>query len=96
MSLARDRRWNRMSIGGRVTSVHLEHFCPGGVGVPVTGSGPIGLGAPDQFPAGAAGNAARARGQSCGRCGQPIRPAQDARRRADRSWVHESCDATPH
>jgi hypothetical protein len=84
-----------MSIGGRVTSVHLEHFCPGGAGVPVTGSGPIGLGAPNRFPAGAAGNSARASGQRCGRCAQLILAGQDARRRVGGSWVHEFCSAAP-
>jgi len=44
----------------------------------------------------------RASGQRCGRCGEPITPGQDARRRArvagagatgdaDGAWVHESC-----
>ncbi len=80
-----------MSIGGRVTSVHLEHFCPGGAGLPVTGSGPIGLAPADPAPAGSAGNAARATGHCCGRCGQSIVPGQDVRKRVDEVWVHESC-----
>lgn len=47
--------------------------------------------APAAVPAGLDENAARADGQHCGRCGQPIAPGQDARRRASGTWVHESC-----
>jgi hypothetical protein len=95
-----------MRIDERVREVHLNHFCPGGAGVPVTSSGPVGLDATRAAgppPAlGAAG--ARAAGRPCGRCGQPITPGQDARRRAPGgsgadgtagddggTWVHESC-----
>lgn len=83
------------SIGERVRQVHLDHFCPGGAGLPVTGSGPIGLGPPDQAssdPAstGWADNSAQAGGH-CGRCGQPIADGQDVRRRLRGTWVHEAC-----
>ena len=37
----------QVPIGQRVRQAHLEHFCPGGAGFPVTGSGPIGLGRVD-------------------------------------------------
>jgi hypothetical protein len=95
----------RMRIDERVREVHLSHFCPGGVGVPVTTSGPVGLdttrAAGPQPALDAAG--ARVAGRPCGRCGQPIMPGQDARRRAagagdardshdaGETWVHESC-----
>jgi hypothetical protein len=90
MSLLR-YRWEGMSINDRVVSVHLDHYCPGGAGLPVTGSGPIGLGPADPLPAGAEENSARPGGQSCSRCEQPIAPRQDARRRIGGAWVHESC-----
>jgi len=80
-----------MQIDERVREAHLQHFCPGGVGLPVTSSRPIGLGAPGAAPAGPSENAARAAGQDCGRCGQPIAPRQEVRRRASGTWVHESC-----
>jgi hypothetical protein len=79
------------SIGERVRQVHLDHYCPGGAGVPVTGSGPIGLAVPDARPAGSDSNSAHPTGRRCGRCDQPMTAHQDVRRRADRSWVHEAC-----
>ena len=36
-------------------------------------------------------NEAHGAGQVCARCGAVITPDQDARLRADRQWVHESC-----
>ena len=90
---ARPRR-ERVPIGARVVQAHLDHFCPGGAGVPVTDSGPIGLEPPRR--AGAAGtqdHAARAPGQPCGRCGQPISARHDARRRVGGDWIHETCPA---
>jgi citrate synthase len=81
----------RVPIGERVRQAHLDHFCPGGAGLPVTGSGPIGLGPVDRSPAGSAGNTARAAGQRCGRCEQQITAGQDARRRLGGTWVHEAC-----
>lgn len=88
---ARGHGGERVSIGERVRQVHLEHFCPGGAGLPVTGSGPIGLSWVATDPAGWEANAARAAGQRCGRCGQPVMPRQDARKRACGTWVHEAC-----
>ncbi len=86
----------RMRIDERVRDAHLNHFCPGGASFPVTDSRPIGLGlepAAGPRPVLDAA-AARASGQGCGRCGRPITPGQDARRRASAAggaWVHESC-----
>jgi hypothetical protein len=85
------KRERRVPIGERVTQAHLDHFCPGGAGLPVTDSGPIGLGQVGDPPAGAAANAARRASQSCARCGASITPAQDARRRITGIWVHETC-----
>jgi hypothetical protein len=84
-------RGRRVPIGERVTQAHLDHFCPGGAGLPVTDSGPIGLGPAGDPPLGLAGNPARSASQSCARCANPITPAQDARRRVTGTWVHETC-----
>lgn len=81
----------RVPIGERIRQAHIDHFCPGGAGFPVTGSGPIGLGAVDDAPDGWDDHAARAAGQPCGRCGQPVTPRQDARRRLGGTWLHEAC-----
>ena len=78
-------RGERVPIGERVRQAHLEHFCPGGAGLPVTDSGPIGLSWVAANPAGWEANAARAAGQRCGRCGQPVTGRQDARKRASGS-----------
>jgi len=85
-----------MRIDDRVREVHLSHYCPGGASLPETSSRPIGLdeesaaGPPPALdPA-----AVRADGQPCGRCGRPITPGQDVRRRAGTAggaWVHETC-----
>jgi hypothetical protein len=45
----------------------------------------------DLDPVVAEGNEAHAPGAICGRCGAKIEPGQDARRRADGTWVHEVC-----
>ena len=76
----------------RVIQAHLDHFCPGGAGVPLTDSGPIALGPVGDDPAADLDtNVARAAGQHCGRCGQPITARQDTRRRIGGTWVHEAC-----
>jgi hypothetical protein len=91
----------RMRIDERVRDAHLNHICPGAASLPVTTSGPIGLDleqAAGPLPD-LASAAVRASGQRCGRCGRPITPGQDARRRAraagagdaSGAWVHESC-----
>ena len=82
-----------MQIDERVRDAHLNHFCPGGASLPVTDSRPIGLDL--EPPAGPppALAAVRAEGQRCGRCGQPMAPGQDVRRRVSGTWVHESCPA---
>jgi len=82
-----------MRIDEKVRDAHLEHFCPGGLGLAVTTSRPAWPGQPGDAPAGLDGNAARAAGQRCGRCGQPIAPGQDVRRRVSGTLVHESCPA---
>jgi hypothetical protein len=84
-------RGRRVPIGERVTQAHLDHFCPGGAGLPVTDSGPIGLGPVGDPPAGPAASPARSASQPCARCGAPVTPAQDARRRVTGAWVHETC-----
>jgi hypothetical protein len=78
-------------ISERVVQAHLQHFCPGGLGLPVTGSLPVGFGPTNRAPGAWEGNSARAAGQLCGRCRRPITPVQDARRRASGLWVHEAC-----
>jgi len=88
---ARGYGGERVPIGERVRQAHLEHFCPGGAGLPVTGSGPIGLSWVEADPAEWEANAARAAGQRCGRCGRAVTPRQDARKRACGTWVHETC-----
>ena len=88
------RREERGQIDERVREAHLEHFCPGGAGLPVTTSRPVGIGREDAAAAQRDGNAARPVGQRCGRCGRPIAPGQDARRRVSGTWVHENCPAS--
>jgi hypothetical protein len=84
-------RRRRVPIGERVTQAHLDHFCPGGAGLPVTDSGPIGLGPVGDPPLGSEANTARSASEPCARCQNPITPAQDARRRVTGAWVHEAC-----
>jgi hypothetical protein len=84
-------RGRRVPIGERVTQAHLDHFCPGGAGLPVTDSGPIGLGPVGDPAIGSQASALRPASHPCARCGDLITPAQDARRRVTGSWVHESC-----
>ena len=94
-------RRRRVPIGERVTQAHLDHFCPGGVGLPVTDSGPIGLGPVGDPPVGdpplgdpplgSEASTARSASEPCARCQNPITPAQDARRRVTGAWVHETC-----
>jgi hypothetical protein len=85
-------------IDERVREAHLDHYCPGGAGLPVTSSRPVGLGLEDATPGRAEwdDNAARAAGRTCGRCGRPIAPAQEARRRVSGTWVHENCPRADH
>ena len=82
-----------MQIDERVRQAHLDHYCPGGVGVPLKDSRPIGLGTYEDAAAEPAGHAARAPGERCGRCEGAITPGQDVRRRVGGSWVHENCPA---
>ena len=82
-----------MRIDEKVRDAHLEHYCPGGLGLAVTTSRPAWPGRPGDAPAGLDGNAARAAGQRCRRCGRAMAPGQDVRRRVSGTWVHESCPA---
>jgi hypothetical protein len=81
----------RVPIGERVREAHLSHYCPGGSSLPVTTSRPIGLDLELAAPPPSLEAAARAGGQACVRCEQPIAADQDARRRASGGWVHEDC-----
>jgi hypothetical protein len=83
-------------IGERVRAAHLSHFCPGGLGFPVTSPNAVGLDLEDahflrQSWLIVADHAARAAGQTCARCGDGIGADQDTRRRGGGDWVHESC-----
>lgn len=79
-------------IDERVRDAHLEHFCPGGAGFPVTDPLPAGPAAEPGEPKHVRAHAARGGGgETCGRCGQAIGSGQDARRRASGDWVHETC-----
>src|SRR5271166_1712160 len=65
-----------MRIDDGVREAHLSHFCPGGLGVAVTSSGPVGMPARPAHEAGgdqeAEGNRLLAAGDPCGRCGRPL------------------------
>jgi hypothetical protein len=86
----------RVRIGERVRAAHLSHYCPGGLGIPVTSSNSVGL---DLEAAhflrlswlAVNDHAAHAAGQTCARCSRSIEADQDVRRRAFGDWAHESC-----
>jgi hypothetical protein len=82
-----------MRIDEKVREAHLEHFCPGGLGFPAGTARPAWPGQKDAAARDLDGTAARPAGRRCGRCGRPVAPGQDVRRRADGTWVHESCPA---
>ena len=82
-----------MRIDEKVREAHLEHFCPGGLGFPAGTARPAWPGRKDAAAGGLDGTPPRPPGQRCGRCGRPVAPGQDARRRAGGTWVHESCPA---
>jgi hypothetical protein len=89
-----------MGIGQRVREAHLSHFCPGGAGFPVKSPTSAGLDleqAPFLRQPGPAADdhAARATGETCGRCGRVIEPGPAVRRRSGGLWVHESCPPPP-
>ena len=86
----------RPRIDDKVTAAHVDHFCPGASGFPVTSPHTVGLGLEDAFvrePATLASQARAGTGQRCGRCHQLLSAGQQVRRRASGTWVHESC---PH
>ncbi len=85
-----------MGIGQRVREAHLSHFCPGGLGFPVTSATAAGTDLADapflrRSSLLANDHSACGAGETCARCGEPIRADQMARRRASRDWVHEGC-----
>lgn len=84
-------------IDDRVIQAHVDHFCPGGAGFPVTSPHAVGLDLEEaaslRNPPPLADEMARAAGDPCGRCGQPLAARQPVRRRACGSWVHETCPA---
>ena len=82
-----------MRIDEKVRDAHLEHFCPGGLGLAVTTPRPAWPGQHHAALSALDGIAPRAAGQPCGRCGLPVAPGQDVRRRVSGTWVHESCPA---
>jgi len=82
-----------MRIDEKVREAHLEHYCPGGLGFPAGTAHPAWPGPASAAAVGLGGNEARAAGRHCGRCGRPLAPGQDVRRRASGTWVHENCPA---
>ena len=85
-----------MGIGGRVRAAHLNHYCPGGLGFPVTSPNSVGLDLEDahfirQSWLTVDDHAARVTDMLCVRCRQPMEASHDVRRRAAGDWVHESC-----
>jgi hypothetical protein len=83
-------------IGERVRAAHLSHYCPGGLGIPVTSPNSVGLDLEHahfirQSWLTVDDHAAHAAGQICARCGQRIEADQDVRRRACGDWAHETC-----
>lgn len=85
------RQQRKAQIGARVRAAHLDHFCSGGLGLPVTTLPPAGLGQRDATFPPPEGAGACAAGERCERCGRPIALGHDARRRVSRNWVHENC-----
>jgi hypothetical protein len=85
-------------IDERVREAHLNHYCPGGLGVPVTSSTPVGLGSADSGAGEQDGalsdNELQATGEQCARCGRLITPNQDARRQLSGDLVHATCPRT--
>jgi hypothetical protein len=83
-------------IGERVRAAHLSHYCPGGLGFPVTSPNSVGLDLEHaqfikQSWLRAEDHAVHAGGETCGRCDQLMRADQNARRRIRGDWVHENC-----
>ena len=88
----------RQRIDDKVTAAHVDHFCPGASGFPVTSPHTAGPGLEDAFahqPAALPSQARAATGQRCERCRQPLAAGQQVRRRASGTWVHESCPHPP-
>jgi ribosomal protein S27AE len=90
----------RVPIGERVRAAHLSHFCPGGLGFPVTSPSTAGVDLEHahfirQSWLIVADHAAQPANRICARCAQPIAARHDVRRRVCGDWVHESCPLAP-
>jgi hypothetical protein len=88
----------RPRIDDKVTAAHVDHFCPGASGFPVTSPHTIGLGLEDAFvrePPALTSHPRGGAGQRCERCHQLLAASQQVRRRASGAWVHESCPHSP-
>jgi hypothetical protein len=84
----------RPRIDDKVTAAHVDHFCPGASGFPVTSPHAVGLDLEDAFvhePPALASHPQAGAGQRCDRCHQLLAAGQQVRRRASGAWVHESC-----
>ncbi len=94
--MASGEREVRVRIGERVRAAHLGHYCPGGLGFPVTSPNSVGLSLEDAHFIRRSwlivdDHAARVAGPVCARCRQPIEVSHDVRRRVGGDWVHENC-----
>jgi hypothetical protein len=88
----------RPRIDDKVTAAHVDHFCPGASGFPVTSPHSVGLSLEDAFvrePPPLASHPQAGAGQPCDRCQQSLAAGQQVRRRASGAWVHESCPHPP-
>lgn len=88
----------RPRIDDKVTAAHVDHFCPGASGFPVTSPHAVGLDLEDAFAGEPATLTSRARadaGERCERCRQLLAAGQQVRRRASGAWMHESCPHPP-
>jgi hypothetical protein len=85
-----------MEIDERVRAAHVDHFCPGGAGFLVASPNAAGVDLEDadfvrRSWVQCEDHQAHAVGEICGRCHLALELADDARRRADGIWVHETC-----
>jgi hypothetical protein len=89
----------RVRIGEKVRAAHVNQFCPGGLGFPVTSPSSVGLDLEHadfirQLWLTTGDHAAHAAGERCVRCGKLIEADHDVRRRLCGDWVHETCPPT--
>jgi len=88
----------RLRIDDKVTAAHVDHFCPGAAGFPVTSPHTVGLDLEDAFvggPPALTSHPQAGTGQRCDRCHRLLAAGQQVRRRASGAWVHESCPPSP-